>query len=268
MSRIIDFHTHCFPEKIAAKAIASLSRCSGDAIPLHAGTTGSLLERALAGGADGAVALNIATNPRQQESVNSFAIETNNQFPALHAFGSVHPDSPDALEELTRIHEAGLKGVKLHPDYQHFFVDEDRMLPIYEKIAALGLITVFHAGVDIGYPDPVHCTPERLAHILPAFGDAPVVAAHMGGYLCWKDVLHFLAGKALYFDTAFSFSRMPPDWARAIIRAHGAKKILLGSDMPWSDTGNEIRFVKSLGFPPEETEQMLGGNACRLLHIT
>lgn len=268
MNRVIDFHTHCFPEKIAAKALESLSRCSGGAIPFHDGTAESLLAQVKADGADGAVALNIATNPRQQESVNDFAIDTNNRFPNLHAFGSVHPDSPDALDELARIHAAGLKGVKLHPDYQHFFVDEERMLPIYEKIAALGLITVFHAGVDIGYPAPVHCTPERLAHILPAFGGAPVVAAHMGGYLCWQDVLHFLTEKPVYFDTAFSFSRMPPDWAREIIHAHGAKKILLGSDMPWSDTGHEIRFVKSLDLAAEETAAILGGNACRLLHIT
>ena len=150
MSRIIDFHTHCFPEKIAEKALASLSHCSGDALPFHKGTAESLLKQALSGGADGAVVLNIATNPRQQASVNNFAIETNNRFPNLFAFGSIHPESPDALDELVRIHEAGLLGVKLHPDYQHFYVDEERMLPIYEKIASLGLITVFHAGVD-GY---------------------------------------------------------------------------------------------------------------------
>lgn len=267
MSYVIDFHTHCFPEKIAGKALASLSACSGGAIPFHDGTAESLLQRVQRGGADAAVVLNIATNARQQESVNQFAIETASRYPALYPFGSVHPESGDALDELERIHAAGLKGVKLHPDYQHFFVDEERMLPIYEKIAALGLITVFHAGVDIGYPEPTHCTPERLAAILPAFGGAPVVAAHMGGYLCWQEVLRHLAGKPLYFDTAFSYSRMPPEWAREIIRAHGAEHILMGSDMPWSDTGNEIRFVKSLGLSDVETQAILGGNACRLLGL-
>mgnify|MGYP000429392891 FL=1 len=100
MSRIIDFHTHCFPEKIAEKALASLSHCSGDALPFHKGTAESLLKQALSGGADGAVVLNIATNPRQQASVNNFAIETNNRFPNLFAFGSIHPESPDALMSL------------------------------------------------------------------------------------------------------------------------------------------------------------------------
>ena len=79
--------------------------------------------------------------------------------------------------------------------------------------------------------------------------------------------MKFLVGKPLYFDTAFSFSRMPPDWAREIIRAHGANRVLLGSDMPWSDTGNEIRFVKSLGLSQEETDAILSGNACRLLQL-
>lgn len=46
------------------------------------------------------------------------------------------------------------------------------------------------------------------------------------------------------------------------------RKILLGSDMPWSATGHEIRFVKSLSLLPEETDAILGGNACRLLHVT
>lgn len=38
--------------------------------------------------------------------------------------------------------------------------------------------------------------------------------------------------------------------------------------MPWSATGHEIRFVKSLSLLPEETDAILGGNACRLLHVT
>ena len=73
------------------------------------------------------------------------------------------------------------------------------MLPIYEKIASLGLITVFHAGVDIGYPDPVHCTPERLAYILPAFGNASVVAAHMGGYFVLEGCAPFSRGESALF---------------------------------------------------------------------
>lgn len=55
---------------------------------------------------------------------------------------------PKTLDELDRIKALGLKGVKLHPDYQRFLVDDPRCIPIYEKISRLGLITVFHTGLD------------------------------------------------------------------------------------------------------------------------
>lgn len=263
---VIDFHTHAFPAKIAVRAIETLSACSGGAVPMHDGTVEALSAYVRKSGAEKAVLLNIATNPKQQKSVNDFAISLLGN-DTIIPFGSVHPDAPDALEELERLKESGIRGVKLHPDYQHFFVDEDRMLKIYEKAAALGLITVFHAGVDIGYPSPVHCTPERLLRVLPVFGDTPVVAAHWGGYLLWERALAVLAGTNVYLDTAFSAGRMPPDYARALVKAHSAEKILLGSDLPWSGTDREIAFIRSLGLPEEQVQKILGNNAKKILHI-
>ena len=212
---IVDFHTHCFPEKIAARAISTLA-AAGAETPYHSGSEQSLLDNIKAMGADLAVVLNIATNPRQQKSVNDYAIFLNS-IEGLTAFGSVHPESPDALDELERLKDAGIKGIKLHPDYQHFFVDEKRLFPIYEKAAKLELITVFHAGVDIGIPDPVHCTPQALASILPVFQGAPVVAAHFGGYMMRAQTMKHLIGKDVYFDTSYSYSRFPPLWAKEII---------------------------------------------------
>lgn len=260
---IIDFHTHAFPEKIAAKAIASLAVKAGNLVPFHNGTVESLRAYVKKSGVDKAVLLNIATTPRQQKNVNDFAVACNSE--DIISFGSVHPDAPDALDELERIKSAGLLGVKLHPEYQSFYVDDGRMLPIYEKIAELGLITVFHAGVDIEYFDPVHCTPQRLAEILPAFGDAPVVAAHMGGWQLWHDVEKYLVGTRIYFDTAFSSGRMPRGHCRRIIKAHGVERVLFGSDMPWSGTDAEMRFIDSLELTDDEKSAVLGGNARRLL---
>ncbi|MFR8010584.1 MAG: amidohydrolase family protein [Clostridia bacterium] len=263
---IIDFHTHAFPQRIAEKAIRNLAHVAGGARPNHDGTAEDLLRAVRAGGADRAVVLNIATNEKQQRNVNDFAIETNHAFGgALTAFGSVYPQSETALEELDRLRAAGIRGIKLHPDYQHFFVDDERFYPLYRRIGELGFVTVFHAGIDIGYPEPVHCTPQMLARILPQFSGAPVVAAHMGGWMMWKDVQEYLCGRDLYLDTAFSAGRMPPDYAREIIRRHGADRVLLGSDMPWGNTGDEIAFVRSLDLPDAQTAAILGENAQMLL---
>ena len=263
---IIDFHVHAFPDALAAKALPLLSKCYGGVKPNYDATTSGLESYLAKNNVDYAVVLNIATNPHQERKVNDFAIsllEKKNIIP----FGSVHPDSPNALSELERLAKAGIRGIKLHPDYQHFFVDDEKMFPIYKKIAELGFITVFHAGVDIGYPKPVHCTPERLLRVLDLFDDAPVVAAHFGGWLLWDSVLEDLCGTKVYLDTAFSSGKMPPDYAKELIKAHGADKVLLGSDMPWSDTLDEVRFVQSLDLSAEDEEKILSNNAKRLLNI-
>ena len=116
---LIDFHTHAFPGRIAPRAMAQLSRDAGGLVPQTDGTLESLKAEMAKDGVDISVVHSIATNPRQQTNVNSFAIEINKD-PAIVAFGSIHPDAPDALEELERIHGAGLKGVKFHPEYQQF----------------------------------------------------------------------------------------------------------------------------------------------------
>lgn len=263
---MIDFHVHTFLDPIAAKAIPQIAKKAGGVTPVYSGAESDLKPALREFGMEKAVVLNIATNPHQQKKVNDFAISLVGD-DMLIPFGSVHPDSPDALEELDRLKEAGIKGVKLHPEYQDFFVDEERMFPIYEHIAELGLITVFHAGVDIGFPRPVHCPPERLLRVLDCFGDTPVVAAHFGGWLLWDSVLEELCGTKVYLDTAFSYGRMPPDYAREIIRAHGADHVLLGSDMPWSSSADEARFIQSLGLPAGDEAKILSINAKRLLHI-
>ncbi|MDP4120369.1 MAG: amidohydrolase family protein [Bacillota bacterium] len=262
---IIDFHTHTFPEKIAEKALATLSNNVGDVEPMIFSIPDNLSEYLKKNDVDYSVVLNIATNPKQQKSVNDFAIELNQG--RFISFGSVHPDAEDALEELDRISEAGLKGIKLHPDYQNFFVDDEKVFPIYEKAAKLGLITVFHAGVDLGLFEPVHCTPERMAKALPAFNGGKVVAAHWGGFMMWYGVEQHLVGKDIYFDTAYAYGHMPKEQAMRIVKNHGAGKILFGSDMPWSGSREEMRFIKSFNLSAENEAKIFGINAQKLLNL-
>ncbi len=263
---IIDFHTHCFPDKIAEKALPVLKQRSGITHPFHDGTVRGLLELAKNDGIDCSVVLNIATNPYQQRKVNDFAISLK-EVEGIVPFGSVHPDSEDALDELERLKENGIKGVKLHPDYQNFFVNEKRMLPIYKKIASLGMITLFHCGFDIGYPEPVHCTAEALAEVLPVFSGAPVVAAHFGGIWSLPETRRHLAGKNVYLDTAYCYGMITPRYAKEVIDIHGVDKILFASDAPWNAPWQDIELIKCLGLNEDEEKAVLGENARKLLGL-
>lgn len=262
---LIDFHTHAFPDQIAEKAIPKLSFVGGGLKPQTNGTIASLKEEMKKDGVDISVVQCIATNPKQQHNVNDFAIEINRD-PALFGFGSVHPDAPDAFEELERIKAAGLKGVKLHPEYQNFYVDDPRMKPIYKKIGALGLVTLFHAGQDYGYPPPYHCMPENMKNALKWF-DSPVIAAHWGAAGHTEEVLDTLCGENIYFDVSFGYCTMPKLVAQAIVDKHGADRLLFASDMPWHRPEWELRLINSLDLSESDREKIFCGNAKKLLNI-
>lgn len=262
---LIDFHTHCFPDKIADKAIAKLSDASGGLEPHTDGTVNGLHESMAREGVDLSVVLNIATNAHQQGSVNDFAAAVNEEH-GLIAFGSVFPQSPDAFEQLERIKERGLKGVKLHPDYQGFSVDDPSLKPLYRKISELGLITVFHAGYDYGFPPPYGATPEKMAIALSWF-DSPVVAAHWGGIQCAQGVLKHLCGREIYFDTSFGYGQMPRYFAEQIVEKHGVERLLFGTDTPWHTPTMERRLLDHLGLSKQEREQIDYKNAKRLLAL-
>lgn len=263
---LIDFHTHAFPEKLASRAIASLSYEAGGLDPQTDGTVASLKEQMRLDGVDISVVHSIATNPRQQHKVNDFAIETDRD-PAIVAFGSVHPDAPDALEELERIKAAGLKGVKLHPEYQCFYADDEKMKPIYQTISRLGLIVLFHAGHDYGFAPPYHCMPRHLLGALKWL-DTPVVAAHWGGVGCGAEVLETLCGReGLFFDLSFGYSMMPKSIARQILDKHGPDRLLFASDMPWHRPSWELRLLNSLDISDADREKICFRNAQKLLDL-
>lgn len=261
----IDFHTHCFPDALAVKAVSRLSHVSGGLVPHTDGTVAGLRRSMVEEGVNASVVLHIATNPTQQKKVNDFAASIHNGVD-IFSFGSVHPDAPDALDELERIKALGLPGVKLHPDYQGFAVDDPKMKPIYRKISDLGLITVFHAGVDYGFPPPYGCMPQALARALDWFS-TPVVAAHWGGIQCGEEVLRHLCGRDVYFDTSFGYGMMPKYYAEKILEQHGTDRLLFGTDSPWHTATMEWRLLDSLGLSDTDREKIACGNAKRLLGL-
>ncbi|HEY3377968.1 MAG TPA: amidohydrolase family protein [Armatimonadota bacterium] len=264
---IIDIHTHVFPDELAVRAVAALSANAGGHPAYSDGTCAGLRAALGRTGVDRAVIAPIATKPSQVRIINAWAAEMARAYPELIAFGTLHPAQDDWAEEIDRLVADGLPGVKMHHDYQQCFVDADQLLPIYRALAAHERVVLFHAGVDIGLPPPVHCPPERLARVLDAVPELTVIAAHMGGYACWDAVEAHLLGRDLYLDTSYALASLDPARMAAMIRRHGAHRVLFGSDSPWSDQGVAMAEIRRLGFNAEDTAAILGENARRLLHL-
>ena len=262
---LIDFHTHAFPERIARLTLEFLSEKSGGLQPVTDGTVRGSKDKMRAWGVDRSVLLSIATNVRQQTNVNNFAIAQNGG--ELIAFGSAHPDSPEAISEIERVAAAGLKGIKFHPEYQGFAIDDKKAYPLYERCCELGLIMVFHAGRDLGFPGSLAAPPAAAAKVIADFPRAKMVMAHMGGCMLWEEVCDTLAGKGGYLDTSFTAGYLPRELAERIISKHGAQNVLFGSDSPWASAKETAEFIDSLRLGDDAKEQIFSKNALRLLEL-
>lgn len=248
--------------------MATVGMAAGDLEPFTDGTLSGLKQHMREQGMDGFVVQNIATNPHKMRPVNDFAAQISASDPLCFGFGSVHPDAPDVMEELDYIRSIGLKGIKFHPDYQRFFVDDDRMKPIYQKIAKLGLITLFHAGQDYGFAGPYHAMPRAMRKALPWFDGAPVIAAHWGGVGCAEAAFAELCGLPLYFDTSMGYCMMPRPAAEQILEKHGLERMLFASDSPWHTPQMELRFLRSMGLTEQELDVICYQNAAQLLQLS
>lgn len=262
---IIDFHTHAFNPKVARRAVDKLADISGLSPYTH-GLVSELIDRFDEWGVDKGVMLSIATKPTQQKIINDWAAQINRENDRIIAFGSIHPDAEDAIEEIDRIKELGLHGIKLHPDYQCFMVDDPKMDDIYDHIAKVGLPVIFHAGFDCMSPDLIHCPPERTLRMLKRHPDMKVILAHLGGNDMWEDVYSMLSGLdgEIYFDTSFT-AACPDGLMQKIIDKHGAERILLASDCPWESTQKMIEKLLRLDLSDDQREKIFGLNALRLL---
>ena len=264
--KYFDTHIHFFPDKLAGKALPKLreiSKCETYSDGTRSGTVKNLEKWGCAGG----MALHIATNAHQQTSVNSFAKES--QHDSIYCFGSVFPFAENAIEEMHRIKEMGLYGIKLHPDYQEFFIGDEAALPIYTEAERLGLPVAFHTGRDPLSPNLVHCPSDVLGKIADLFPRLTIIAAHMGGMETPELAAKHLAGKKnVYFDTAFASHFLDAATFTELVKLHGADRVLFATDCPWSTAPAEKALLDAAGLTPAERERIAYGNAEELFDIT
>lgn len=265
VAMIIDFHTHIFPDKIAGAAVSKLESSAGVKAYTD-GTLEGLLTSMKKAGIDCSVILPVVTSPKQFRSIQAFA-EKVSELDSIISFGGIHPDTENYREELRIIKNSGLKGIKLHPEYQATYIDDKKYLRIMDYASELGLIISVHAGLDGAFPQERHCTPERIAGVIRTVQPEKLVLAHMGGLELWDEVERYIVGSEVYLDTSFSIGIMKDEQLIRIARNHGIHKILFATDSPWGGQKEMADYFQNLSLTPEEKEMVLWKNAERLLGI-
>jgi predicted TIM-barrel fold metal-dependent hydrolase len=179
--------------------------------------------------------------------------------------GSVHPEADDVAGQIAQVARAGLIGIKMHPMYQGFAVDDDRAGLVFRAAAEQGLLVVLHCGQDIAYPGSDQADPIRIARVVDKYPDLRLVATHLGGWKSWDSVRKNLLGKPVYMETSFAVGWMDDAQAVEIIRAQGVENVFFGTDSPWADQKAEIDRVRNLPLTDAEKDMILGKNAVRIL---
>jgi predicted TIM-barrel fold metal-dependent hydrolase len=180
-------------------------------------------------------------------------------------FGTLYPDSKDFEDEIALLKSINVKGIKFHPEYQDFYIDDPRFFPIYDALQSSAMIVVFHAGKDPGPFSCDHALPPAIATVHRNFPRLTIVAAHMGGWKVWDDVEKHILGSSLYFDTAAVREFMAPEEFIRFVRRHGSHRVLFGTDSPWFDQDADIRWIDSLKLTQEEKDRIFFKNAEGLL---
>ncbi len=257
---IIDGHIHVWPDKIAERALGSPT---DDLVRYGNGTVASAAAVLEAAGIDRGVCLAVADTPERLEAANRFVGSLDpNRF---IGFGSVHPGrTPE--ENLASLRENGLKGVKVHPLFQGFALDDERLWAVLDALQG-EFVAVFHVGPEQRGEENTKATPKMIADIHAAFPRLDIVAAHFGGYHVTEEALEHVIGTDVTIDTSWppSVGSIDPAVVRSLIKRHGADRVVFATDWPMADPAAEMQRIRGLGLSDEDTAAILGGNFQRLL---
>lgn len=260
--KLMDCHAHIYPENIARKA--SQSVCDYYDIKSDiVGTPGNLLNVGKKCGISKFLVHSVAVIPKHVHSINDFIGEEIKKHSEFIGFGTLHAEMENPYEEIKRIKEKGLMGIKLHPDTQNFAIDDERMFPIYEELQGK-MPFLIHCGdrkSDLSHP-------RRLRKIIEMFPKLTVIGAHLGGWSRWEEAQENLRDKDCFVDASSCMMFLPLEKVTEYIRGFGSERVLYGTDFPLWSIESEVENFWKLKLTQSEFENIAYKNAENLFGIT
>lgn len=270
----IDLHTHIFPDEIAEQVVQRLRGQSTEPIePAGNGTRADLLTQMQAAGVDHAVVCPIATRAEQFETILDYARRLSGGFYGaetarrLIPFASVHPADPQRFRHLERVAAAEIRGVKIHPFYQSFQLGSADSLDFLRCCRDNNLIVQCHCGFDIGFPQELRCTPQDVLLLHEKLPELRFIAAHLGGWRQWSDVIRHLVGQPIYLDTSILEPDISTSEVIEILSRHPPQKLLFATDWPWQSYSRAEFMIEQAPLSRAAKDSILGLNAARLLRL-
>lgn len=254
--KIIDAHAHIFPEKIAEKAVASIGSFYNMDEMSHRGTTDALLESGSKIGTEKYLVFSTATTAAQVESINRFIHSECEKHSEFIGLGTMHPDYKDFEKEIDFLKSAGMKGIKLHPDFQKFAVDDEKLWGLYDYLSENNMFVLTHSG-DSRYN---FSNPFRVARMAKMFPKLIFIAAHFGGWSEWEAAKEELNLPNVYFDTSSTLGFGAAETALKTLDKFDKTHFFFGTDFPMWDHEKELKRFLALGLSDKLNEDILYNN--------
>lgn len=260
--KYIDMHAHVFPDNVAPKVVSQLEAYY-NMVWRGNGTISDLVASMKESEIDKTVIFSTATKVSQVKTINDYISGMCRDNGEFIGFGTMHPDYPEIEEEINRFSAIGLRGLKLHPDFQEFNIDDPKMFRIYEAVGNKMPILI-----HVGDENQDYSAPRRLAAVLDKMPELTVIAAHLGGYCRWQEAQECLFGRRnVYLDVSSCFHKISHAEGRRMIRLHGADRVLFASDYPAVRASDAVSDVLKMELSSEENELIFYKNAEQLLKI-
>ena len=264
----VDVHTHIWPDRIAEAVLQSMSRDLGFQA-VAGNTVDGIKAHMRASGVDRSIVLGVVDRADQVRRANDWLISIQDDM--LVPFGALHPDLEDKGEEVRRLRENGIKGIKLHPMMNSFYPDDPIMFPVYEEMGD-NMVLAIHSGrfPTTAPGETIYAAPDRIMNVVRRFPRLKVIALHLGGFYMLDEAEKELIGRDnVIIDTTWppSLREVAPDTLNAIINKQGANKICLGTDFPLASQAAEADYIDSLPLSDTEKAGILGENARVLIGL-
>jgi len=264
---IIDAHAHIYPPKIAEKATTAIGDFYDIKMQMPAGTADMLIENGKKVKTSKYIVHSCATKASQVRSINEFINKEKKEHKEFIGFMTLHQDmtEKEVEEELNYGISSGFYGIKLHPDFQKFYIDGENVQKIYEKLQDLNKTfpILFHTG-DNRYD---FSKPIRLFNMAKKYDKVKFIGAHFGGYRCWEEVDVYKGLENVYFDTSSSLNFIDKNKAVKIIKKLGAERFFYGTDFPMWDAVSELERFMALDLSSKQKQDILANNIKNLLSI-
>ncbi len=260
---IIDAHAHVYPDKIAEKATYAVRNFYDLSKETEVGSVSKLLQLGKSANIDMFLIHSVATTTHQVESIDDFIIHTVQSHPGKFiGFATGHPEYEEPEKELERVTKAGLKGVKLHPDFQQFKITDRRMDRLYKYCEDNKLPILFHTG-DYRYE---YSNPHLVPELLERFPDLRIIGAHFGGWSEWDEAEKYLPGTGIKVDCSSSFFALSDERIVELIEAFGEDNVFFGSDFPMWNPEEELKRLDALPISQRAKKKILSENLLNFLN--